>query len=127
MPGIGFAVVDVETTGFSPARGDRMVEIAIVHLSPSGEVEGLWETLLNPMRDVGPTHIHGISAKDVARAPQFPDIGARVLNLLSDRVVVAHNLEFDMRFLSHETKVVNIRQLSGESSIRFSSICTMQL
>jgi DNA polymerase-3 subunit epsilon len=34
--GKGFAVIDVETTGFSPEKHDRIVEIGIVHVSPAG-------------------------------------------------------------------------------------------
>lgn len=124
----GFAVVDVETTGFSPKRGDRIVEIAIVHVSPDGKIEGSWETLVDPMRDVGATHIHGISASHVAHAPQFDDIAPRVLNLLSNRVLVAHNLQFDTRFLFSELQGVNEELLiSGSHHRRFPSACTMQL
>jgi DNA polymerase-3 subunit epsilon len=34
----GYAVVDLETTGLTPGRGDRIVELAVVHVSPNGEV-----------------------------------------------------------------------------------------
>ena len=63
------AVVDVETTGLSPWRHDRIVEIAVVLLSPDGEIEDEYESLVNPGRDVGPTSIHGISASDLIDAP----------------------------------------------------------
>ena len=65
----GYAVVDTETTGFSPAHGDRVLEVAVVLLDAQGRVEREWETLLNPDRGVGPTHVHGITAAEVARAP----------------------------------------------------------
>ncbi len=67
--GRGFAVIDLETTGLFPQKHDRIVEVAIVHVSPEGIVEGVWETLVNPMRDMGAQRIHGISAAAVARAP----------------------------------------------------------
>ena len=128
MSGPGFAVVDVETTGFSPAKGDRIVEIGIVHVSPLGEIEGRWETLVNPRRDVGPTRIHGISATDVARAPAFESIAPRVLNLLSGRVLAAHNLAFDQRFLFAElAKVDPELAIEWEGRIDFTAVCTMQL
>jgi DNA polymerase III epsilon subunit-like protein len=36
---VSFAVVDVETTGFSPLHGDRIVEVAVVKVSPTGTEE----------------------------------------------------------------------------------------
>ena len=48
-----FAVVDLETTGFSPLVGDRIVEVAIIRVAPSGEWTDEYVTLVNPKRDVG--------------------------------------------------------------------------
>lgn len=97
----GYAVIDVETTGFSP-RTDRIVEIALVRVSPAGILESVWSTLLNPGRDPGPTHIHGISAEDVAEAPTFADIADWLVDQMRSRVIVAHNAAFDLRFLAAE-------------------------
>ena len=129
MTAAGFAVVDVETTGFSPKRGDRIVEIGIVHLSPDGEIENSWETLVNPKRDVGATHVHGITASDVAHAPAMEEISPRILNLLSGRVLVAHNLAFDLRFLAAELAHISDENLVLEldGPILFTTVCTMQL
>jgi DNA polymerase-3 subunit epsilon len=95
------AVVDVETTGLSP-RMDRVVEVGVVLLDSRGEVEGEFETLVNPGRDVGPTGLHGISASDVVDAPAFADVAPHLRSLLAGRVVVAHNALFDLRFLARE-------------------------
>ena len=51
----GYAVIDFETTGLWPARHDRVIEVGIVQVSPSGEIEGEYETVVNPGRDLGPT------------------------------------------------------------------------
>jgi DNA polymerase-3 subunit epsilon len=99
---IGYAVVDTETTGFSPAQGDRVLEVAVVLLDAEGRVEREWETLLNPDRGVGPQHVHGISAAEVARAPRFPDIAPFLASLFAGRLVVGHNIAFDARFLTAE-------------------------
>ena len=40
MPGPGFAVIDFETTGLSPAKHDRVIEVAVVHVDENGRVEG---------------------------------------------------------------------------------------
>lgn len=67
----GYAVVDVETTGFSPAWQDRVVEVAVVHVTSDGLVDGESCTLVNPGRDMGPQKVHGIAAADVLAAPTF--------------------------------------------------------
>lgn len=99
---MSFAAIDFETTGFVPERTDRVVEVGIVLADDGGRIEQEWTTLVNPCRDVGASHIHGITASDVLDAPTFTDIGDSVLELLSGRVVVAHNATFDMRFLRCE-------------------------
>ena len=98
----GYAVVDTETTGFSPTHGDRVLEVAVVLLDAEGHVEREWETLLNPDRGVGPQHVHGISAAAVARAPRFPDVARYLAHLFAGRLVVGHNVAFDARFLLAE-------------------------
>ncbi|GII32873.1 exonuclease domain-containing protein [Planotetraspora mira] len=99
---LGYAVIDVETTGLRPSRHDRVIEVGIVHLDPAGAITGEWTTLVNPERDLGPQHIHGITAADVRHAPAFGEIAGSVANLLRGRIVSAHNLPFDLRFVTHE-------------------------
>ena len=98
---IGFAVVDLETTGLSSPTG-RVVEVAVVQVGADGQITDEFSTLINPCQDVGPTRIHGITAADVAGAPVFADAAATVWQLLSGRVLVAHNASFDVRFLDAE-------------------------
>ena len=98
----GFAVVDLETTGFSPRLGDRVAEVAVVLVDDAGRVEDEWCTLVNPERDLGPQHVHGIAAADVALAPTFDRVAPALLHLLAGRVLVAHNAAFDTRFLRAE-------------------------
>jgi DNA polymerase III subunit epsilon len=98
----GFAVVDVETTGFSASK-DRIVEVAVVVLDGVGvEVEAFC-TLLDPGCDPGPTHVHGITPDMVAGAPSFGQVHHYLAGLLSGRVMVGHNVDrFDLGFLRAE-------------------------
>lgn len=98
----GFAVVDVETTGFSPST-DRIVEVAVVSLTPTGEEEGTFSSLIDPGCDPGPTHVHGISAGMLVGAPAFVEVLPYLAGRLTGRVVVGHNVDrFDLAFLSGE-------------------------
>ncbi|WP_123788606.1 DUF3320 domain-containing protein [Phytoactinopolyspora halophila] len=96
-----YAVVDLETTGLSPQR-NRIVELAIVLVDKHGEIERRWCTLLNPERDLGAQHIHGISASDVLYAPTFSQVAGHVSDMLSSRIFVAHNITFDLGFMHAE-------------------------
>lgn len=103
MPTDRIAVLDVETTGLSPWRNDRILEIAIVVISPDGVVHHEYDTLVNPDRDIGPSRIHQISAEDVLRAPTFEAIAGDVLDILRGVDAIAgHNVSFDKNFLVKE-------------------------
>lgn len=99
---VAFAVVDVETTGFSPRLHDRVIEVAVVRVSPQGRPADEYTTLVNPCRDVGPTHIHGITASEVRDAPTFDQVAGDVAQRLDGAILVAHNLRFDRSFLDAE-------------------------
>ncbi|TQN42182.1 DNA polymerase-3 subunit epsilon [Blastococcus colisei] len=103
-----FAVVSIETTGFSPVRGDRIVEIAVVRVDASGRIEDEYCTLLDPGRDVGPVLVHGISTSEVLGAPPFGDVVGELLLRLDGAVVVAHNAAFVERFLAAELALLDV-------------------
>lgn len=122
MSGPGFAVVDLETTGFS-TKFDRIVEIAVVHLDADGAVTGAWDTLINPQRDLGAQHVHGIRAADASTAPTFAEAAPHLLELLDGRVLVAHNASFDLRFLRAE---LDRADLDADACLA-SHLCTLEL
>jgi len=97
-----FSIIDVETTGLVPEMGDRIIEIAIINMDINGKVLIEFESLINPNRDLGPTHIHNITASMVKNAPQFKDIAKHIFKLISGNILVGHNLNFDYRFIKNE-------------------------
>ena len=119
-PTLPFAVLDVETTGLSPAR-DRVIEIAVIRCAPDGSVIDEWSTLVDPGRDPGPTHIHGISAADLRGAPSFAEIAGELDDRIAGAMVAAHNLSFDAGFLRAEYT------RAGLEAPDQASICTLQL
>ncbi len=101
------AIIDFETTGLS-AGIDRVVEVSVVRLDPGKTPRLVFDTLVNPMRQMAATEIHGITDQDVANAPQFADIVEDLLGALSGCVVAAYNVYFDMRFLNYELTNVGV-------------------
>ena len=97
-----YAVIDLETTGFSPKHHDRIIEVGVVRIDPHGNKLREYCTLINPHRDIGATQVHGITATDVAEAPTFRDVVGDIQQALRGAIVVAHNAQFDLRFLCHE-------------------------
>lgn len=102
----GYAVIDLETTGFGGA--DRIIEVGIALLSPDLELEGTWETLVQPNRDVSNSHVHKLTPTDLRDAPTWEEIAPLVAQLLNGRIGVAHNASFEQRFLTKEFQRVNI-------------------
>jgi DNA polymerase III subunit epsilon len=96
-----FAVLDVETTGLSPNR-DRILELAIVRVDAVGNPVDEFTTRIDPEGPVGATHIHGITAQDVAGKPLFRDLAPTIAQRIHGLPLVAHNAKFDLAFLRSE-------------------------
>src|SRR5690242_1093053 len=103
--GSGWAVVDVETSGFRPGHA-RVVSIAALALGDDGNVEQSLYSLLNPGVDPGPTHVHGLTAEMLEGQPVFADVVEPLIDLLRGRTLVAHNVGFDYSFLTAEAEMV---------------------
>jgi DNA polymerase-3 subunit epsilon len=99
-------VLDTETTGFDPATGDRVLEIAaieLVNLVPSGR---FYHQLIDPEREVpeDAAKVHGFTWDMLRGKPKFAEIAPAMLDFLGDDPIVAHNAPFDFGFLDAELK-----------------------
>lgn len=120
--GRGYAVIDFETTGLFAKSSHRVIEVAVVHVDPSGRITGSWDTLINSGRDLGRQDIHRIRAAEIMQAPDFAHVAPQLIELLSGRVLVAHNARFDASFLLAE-----LNRLAYGTDLEILSLCTMQL
>ena len=101
-------VVDCETTGLYPADGDRIVSVAMVCID-DGVITHTWTTLINPDRDSGAVHIHGITTEMLADAPRFAAVaGTLHQTITAARALGAHNASFDLGFLGAELARVGL-------------------
>ena len=97
------AVIDFETTGLSPAQGDRATEIAVVILE-DGKVVGRYQSLMNAGVSI-PTFIEsltGISNAMIRSAPSAAVVMREVSDFIGDIPLVAHNASFDCKFWDAE-------------------------
>lgn len=102
MKNCQYAIVDIETTGGN-ASGSRIAEIAVL-VHDGTQVIDRFETLVNPQKEI-PLPIFaltGITNEMVKNAPVFDEIAEKIFGLLSDRIFVAHNVNFDYSFVRHE-------------------------
>lgn len=119
---VQIAVIDVETTGKIPHRHNRIVEIAVVVIEPTGSISREFVTLINPERDIGPSHVHGLVSADILSAPRFHEILGGLFTALDGCGAVAgHNVRFDHSFLHLEC------ERAGCKLPDIPRYCTMQL
>ena len=111
-------VFDTETTGRDPLTGDRIVEIAcveIVNLLPTGST---FHRYINPERDVPEevVRIHGLTGAFLRDKPIFgsENVLAPFLEFIGDAPLVAHNAEFDRKFLNAELIRLKLKPYDAE-------------
>lgn len=114
-------VIDTETTGLSPASGERMVSLGAIELidgRPSGTFMHL---LFNPGRrsHFAALRVHGLCDDMLARQPTFSDHAGSLAEFLGEDPLIGHNVAVDIRFLAAEFGV------SGSSHRLGPPLCTM--
>lgn len=98
---------DTETTGKEYQKGHRIVEVAFIEMIDGVLTGNKYHSLVNPDREI-PTEviaIHGITNEMVANAPKFKDILPDILDFIRGADMVAHNAEFDEKFINHEMEL----------------------
>src|SRR6516165_3249517 len=102
-------VLDTETTGLDPLRGDRLVEVGCVELfnrMPTGQS---FHRYMNPERDMSAEAfaVHGLSTEFLADKPFFHEVVEEFLTFIGDAPLVIHNASFDISFINAELDRLN--------------------
>ncbi|SHF82746.1 DNA polymerase-3 subunit epsilon [Mariniphaga anaerophila] len=97
-----FAIIDIETTGNSYKHG-QITEVAIFQHNGI-EVTDSFTSLVKPDMDIPLfiTRLTGISNEMVQNAPRFYEIARKVVEMTAGRTFVAHNVNFDYKFVKEE-------------------------
>src|SRR6202030_1842130 len=103
-------VLDTETTGLDPLRGDRLVEIGCVEIlnrMPTGQT---FHRHLNPQRDMPAEAfaVHSLSSEFLADKPLFDEVVEDFLEFIADAPLVIHNASFDIGFINAELDRVKL-------------------
>jgi DNA polymerase III subunit epsilon len=109
-------ILDTETTGLDPLRGDRLVEIGCVEIfnrMPTGQT---FHRYFNPERDMPAEAfaVHGLSSEFLAGKPFFAEEVDDFLTFIGDAPLVIHNASFDIGFINAELDRIKRSPISRE-------------
>ena len=115
-----YAVVDIEATGGNHVQG-KIIEIA-VYIFDGNEVVDEYSTLINPGVKVDwyVTKLTGITNSMVREAPVFDEVAETISRYLEGKIFVAHDVDFDYKFLRTELSRVGIE-------LNEPRVCTIRL
>ena len=96
-------VFDTETTGLTPKNGARIIEIGAVKIA-HGEIIDEFQSLINVVEPISPyaQAVHGISKVMLRGQPKAQEVFPSFAQFIADSTLVAHNAQFDIRFLTAE-------------------------
>ena len=101
-------ILDTETTGLDPSKGHRIVEIGCIEIwnkLPTGKT---FHKYTNPERDIPKEaqNVHGLSSEFLSDKPKFKEISDDFLDFISNSTIVAHNANFDIKFIMAELEII---------------------
>lgn len=117
-----YAVVDLETTGSSLTNDNRIIQFSCVLLEKEKIIDN-FNLFINPGKKLD-EHIKKltrISDEDLQDAPYFEDVAGTIYSILQGTIFVAHNVEFDYRFLNYEL------ERAGYPTLEIKAFDTVQL
>ncbi|MDN6276290.1 DNA polymerase III subunit epsilon [Psychrobacter sp.] len=112
-------IMDTETTGLDPLKGDRIIEVGIVELVGRKFTGEKLHVYINPKRgmDEEVIRIHGISEAFLADKPTFDQVAQSLYDFMSGAEIVAHNATFDINFLNMEFAKVGLHDFSEKVQV----------
>ncbi|MES2349743.1 MAG: DNA polymerase III subunit epsilon [Pseudomonadota bacterium] len=108
-------VLDTETTGINPKLGNRVIEIGCVELNNRMLTGNNFHVYINPERDSeeGALNVHGLTTEFLSDKPKFHEIVEQLRTYIQGAEVIIHNAPFDLGFLNHEFKLLNLPDFSS--------------
>lgn len=101
-------ILDTETTGLSPEKGDRIIEIACIETQELIPTKRTFYKLINPEREVSEDafKIHGYNYEKLKNQKKFKEISDEFLEFIKNKKLIIHNAPFDISFLNYELKKI---------------------
>ena len=116
-----YIALDVETTGFSPQNGDRVIEIGAVAIKNHGIVDEFSSLIdVDKMIPWQVQQVHGITNEMLGGEPKPDEVWSEFYEFITGSILVAHNASFDIGFLRHEFALLGM-------SLNNRSLCTLKM
>jgi DNA polymerase III subunit epsilon len=106
--------LDTETTGLSPATGDRILNLACVEMISRKLTSNDFHCYINPERDSheDALRVHGLTTDFLADKPKFAEIAQEFLAFVQSAEIIIHNAPFDVGFLDAELERLKLPKFS---------------
>ncbi|TFW17514.1 DNA polymerase III subunit epsilon [Duganella callida] len=111
-------VLDTETTGINPKLGNRIIEIGCVELIDRKLTGNNLHIYLNPDRESeeGALAVHGLTTEFLSDKPRFHEVVDQLRAYIQGAELIIHNAPFDLGFLNHEFKLLNLPEFTTHIS-----------
>ena len=121
-------IMDTETTGLDPLKGDRIIEVGIVEMIGRKFTGEKLHVYINPQRgmDEEVIRIHGISEAFLTDKPTFDQVAQSLYDFMDGAEVIAHNASFDMNFLNMEFAKVGMSDFAERVKVTDSLVMAKQ-
>ena len=112
-------ILDTETTGLSIKDDHRIIEIACIETKNLIPTNNVFYKLINPEREISEDakKIHGYTNERLKEEPKFKDIAKDLIEFIENKKLVIHNAPFDISFLNHEFKKINMKLINDKKNI----------
>ncbi len=112
-------ILDTETTGLSIKDDHRIIEIACIETQNLIPTKNFFYKLINPEREISEDaiKIHGYTNERLKGEPKFKDVAKDLIEFIKNKKLIIHNAPFDIGFLNHELKKINMSLIDGKKNI----------
>ncbi len=112
-------ILDTETTGLSPERGDKIIEIACIETKDLIPTKNFFYKLINPEREISEDafKIHGYTYEKLKKEKKFSEIADELIEFIKNKKLIIHNAPFDISFLNNELVRIQKRPIDIKNVI----------
>ena len=113
--------MDLETTGLDPYKGCEIIEIGVTEIT-QGKIGRNYSRLIKPKNHIPYfiTEITNISDDMVENEEGIEQVLPRFREYLGDKIMIAHNAKFDLKFLNYYLEALNLEPITNY-------ICTLEM
>ena len=112
-------ILDTETTGLSVKEDHRVIEVACIETENLIPTKNVFYKLINPERKISEDafKIHGYDNEKLKNEPKFADVAKDLIKFIDGKKLIIHNAPFDIGFLNHELKKINMKSIDEKKNI----------